>query len=292
MEEKIYDFYLSIWEALDNKESYFWETKAYSAYCKKNNDRKKEKYRDQLKGFNREIKSQNRFLGKLGLYKPIINIRDYPKYSFFVQFRFKLRKPFYSNDDDDFYIIENSVTKEHVFKVPMMRASSWKGNFRSTILKMNTTERAPNTNEVIQRLFGYTDERGDNQKKGRLIFYPTYFDQIGLEVIAPHNRDTKTVKNPIFYEVVPKGGSGFFSLLYIPFDLIGKENPDLKQIQYDYSVIFNTIVKMMTTYGFGAKTSSGYGVVEDRIEECIINMSSYKFSAFDEMQKVIEGGLS
>lgn len=273
MEEKSYDFYLSIWEALDNKESYFWETKAYSAYCKKNDDRKKEKYRDQLKGFNQEIKSQNRFLGKLGLYKPIINIRDYPKYSFFIQFRFKLRKPFYSNGDDDFYIIENSVTKEHVFKVPMMRASSWKGNLRSTVIKINNIEKDPEDSNIIKRLFGYTTETGKNQKKGRLIFYPTYFDQIGLEIIAPHDRNTKTVKNPILYEVVPKGSSGFFSLLYTPFDLIGIENPSLEEIQEDYKQISNAVKEMLKIYGFGAKTSSGFGAIEDRIESTVLKIN-------------------
>lgn len=274
MEENSYDFYISTWEALDDKESYFWEIKAYSVYCKKNDDRKKEDYKNQLKGFNQEIGSHNKFLGKLGLFKPIINISDHPKYSFFVQFRFKLRKPFYSNDDDNFYIIENSITKEHVFKVPMMRASSWKGNLRSTIMKANNIKKDPENNDIIQRLFGYTDESSEKHKKGRLIFYPTYFDKIGLEVIAPHDRNTKTVKNPIFYEVVPKGASGFFSLLYIPLDLIGVKDPNLEEIKEDYNQISNAIKKMMKTYGFGAKTSSGYGVVGDKIESVILEINS------------------
>ncbi|AKB80720.1 DUF324 domain containing Cmr2-like protein [Methanosarcina barkeri 3] len=292
METNFFDFYV------EGERNSFWNVKLlsksmqYKEVKKEAYQNAKDKYQNELyRSYDYFISNELKSLDILGLYKPDIEVKNLPRYSLLIQFKFKLKKPFYSNDDDDFYIIENSITKEHVFKIPMIRASSWKGNLRNTIIKINQIDKNPEDSNIIKRLFGYTTETGKNQKKGRLIFYPTYFDQIGLEIIAPHDRNSKTVKNPILYEVVPKGGSGFFSLFYIPFDLIGVENPNLEEIKEDYNQISNAIKKMMTTYGFGAKTSSGYGVVEDEID-CIVNISPYKLSAFDDMQKMIEGGLS
>ncbi|MFO3797078.1 MAG: CRISPR-associated protein, partial [Anaerolineales bacterium] len=51
---------------------------------------------------------------------------------------------------------------------------------------------------------------------GRLIFYPTFFNLIDVEVINPHLRKTKAGTHPIYLECVPAGASGTFSLLYVP----------------------------------------------------------------------------
>jgi CRISPR-associated protein Cmr2 len=234
------------------------------------------------------------FLTNLNLNEPHPDIKTLPKYSFFLQFKFTLKKSFYSHDDEDFYIIDNPITKEHIFKIPMIRPTSWKGNLRSTMIKINNLTTGNCDNFLIKRLFGCIDKEGKNQKKGRLIFYPTYFDNIGLEVINPHDRETKTGTNPILYEVVPKGSKGVFSLLYMPFDLIGKDDATKRNdIIADYREISRAIKEMMTTYGFGAKTSSGYGVVEDKIENSIIELKGIElqksqFSKFDELNMLVE----
>lgn len=278
MKSRNYDFYSIVNEKNTN---FYWRVKLLtkSIESKKNEDNSKylnakDEFQKKISEYKSFVKTQSNLLGTIDLYIPHPDLKLLPKYSFFIQFKFYLKKPFYSNNDDDFYIIENSITKENVFNIPMMRASSWKGNLRNTIIKINNIEEDPESSTIIQRLFGYTTKEGANQKKGRLIFYPTYFDQIGLETIAPHDRNTKTVKNPILYEVVPTGSSGFFSLLYIPFDLIGVENPNLEEIKEDYKQISDAIKNMMKTHGFGAKTSSGYGVVEDGIENIILEINS------------------
>ncbi len=48
-------------------------------------------------------------------------------YSFIIQTEIKLKSPYFSRDDDEFYLIQNPCLKEKVFKVPMIRGSSWKG---------------------------------------------------------------------------------------------------------------------------------------------------------------------
>jgi CRISPR-associated protein Cmr2 len=58
-----------------------------------------------------------------------------PPYSVVIQFDFTLARPLLSRDDQFFYIIENSLRKEKVFKVPMIGAASWKGNLRWSAMK-------------------------------------------------------------------------------------------------------------------------------------------------------------
>ena len=59
-------------------------------------------------------------------------IQKLPKYSFAIWFKFKLEAPYFSKDDDEFYIIQNPVLKETNFKVPMIRGSAWKGALAHT----------------------------------------------------------------------------------------------------------------------------------------------------------------
>lgn len=101
---------------------------------------------------------------------------------------------------------------------------------------------------------------------GRLIFYPTFFDLIDVEVINPHSRKTKAGTHPIYLECVPAGASGTFSLLYVPFDLIGQDEDEIrKQALADLVLVAEGIKEMMLTYGFSAKRTSGYGVARIRL---------------------------
>ena len=101
---------------------------------------------------------------------------------------------------------------------------------------------------------------------GRLMCYATFFDLIDVEVINPHSRRTKAGTYPIYLECVPSGAKGTFSLLYVPFDLIGQSNEAIiKQAKADLQIIAEAIAAMMLTYGFSAKRTSGYGTAEDKI---------------------------
>ncbi len=48
-------------------------------------------------------------------------------FSFILYGELKLSSPYFSRDDDDFYLIQNPCLKEKAFKVPMIRGSGWKG---------------------------------------------------------------------------------------------------------------------------------------------------------------------
>lgn len=119
--------------------------------------------------------------------------------------------------------------------------------------------------DVLLRERGY--RQGDVEGfQGHLYFYPTYFDQIGLEVANPHPRDVGAGKQPIYFECVPAGAPGAFTLLYVPFGpLEPDEDQKRAEVAEDLQLLAQGLQAMLTTYGFGAKTSSGFGVAEDQL---------------------------
>jgi CRISPR-associated protein Cmr2 len=89
-------------------------------------------------------------------------IEKLPKYSFAVWIRFELLGPYFSRDDDEFYIIQNPILKETVFKVPMVRGSSWKGALAGAFKRLlNNDNYSSKKSEIIEsylRIFGAGSE--------------------------------------------------------------------------------------------------------------------------------------
>lgn len=174
---------------------------------------------------------------------------------------FQLQKPYISKDERDFYLLDNPLRREKVFQVPMIAATSWKGALRAALWQLGY----PETNEVTIRLLGNPHGSEEGQA-GRLYFYSTFFKEIGLEVINPHSRETGVgERGPILMECIPKG-SGTLVLLYVPFGPIEQEESKrCVEVAQDLKVLAQGIQVMLTTYGFGAKTSSGFGTAKDQL---------------------------
>jgi CRISPR-associated protein Cmr2 len=266
------------------------------------------------------IFKNSQLMKKLGIVdKSIEDILKQLSFSFIIEFDFILRKSYLSKDDQDFYIIDNPVRKEKIFKVPEVSASAWKGNLRSAMIKLlaedllfQVNKFSPlspeKANELAEKIiqdrsrqillfgietehtkkyfdclteeilkldkertmsklnmllksinrFGETEQEG----QGRLCFFPSFLDQIDLEVINPHDRKRKVGTLPIMMECSPAGSKGIFRLLYFPFDLIGNDNSIKNEAAMDLTQIAKGIKAMFTQYGFGAKTSSGFGTAE------------------------------
>ena len=270
-----------------------------------------------------------------------------PPYSFFLQLKFTLATPYISRDDEEFYICDNPIKKDKVFKVPMVSGSSWKGNMRWTAMKIftdrlhkgiaqNSISEHFDSRSRMVRLFGhekstiadYIDSvlaeaiAGDDKahekfienkkfvkenfrkfliekgyintnvdgRRGRLNFYPTFFNQISLEVINPHNRKTKAGTYPIYIESVPVDADGIFSLLYVPFDLMGKpEGEAKKEVAKDLKLICIALKEMMLTYGFSAKKSSGFGIAKNELSDVFCEMNGVEFKkSLEEKQKTLD----
>jgi|YNPNPStandDraft_1061719.scaffolds.fasta_scaffold03895_3 CRISPR-associated protein Cmr2 len=121
---------------------------------------------------------------------------------------------------------------------------------------------------------------------GRLHFFATFFDKIGLEVINPHNRQSGVgERGPILMECVPQGTTGTLLLLYVPFGSV-----DQQQAAEDLEGVAHGLHAMLTTYGFGAKTSSGFGVVEEQLagQGRLLIRAAFTTSTSDQSVRLIE----
>lgn len=263
------------------------------------------------------------------------DISALPEGSWIIEFPLTLAKPFISKDDIPLYIIENPVRKDKVFGVPFTSAMAWKGNLRWTMMKIFLEPEANNPDRFAEGrlrhtlLFGtekgmmqetakgwtkYLDELCPKAKEsyrtklkekfgkeetpalaGMLHFYPTFWNRIDMDVINPHDRKTKTGKNPIYYEVVPEGAKGVFRLLYVPFYWLGKPIAPKREVIRDLREVVAGIKAMMLTYGFSAKKSSGYGVIKDgwdrdesRLEIKGV-LDAVRFSNFKELENEVMG---
>lgn len=201
-------------------------------------------------------------------------LEDLPPLSFHLSFSFTLAKPYISRDDDPLYILDNPVKKEKIFKLPYVSPSSWKGSLRSAMrMQHGVVEKKDKEGQIyfcdkpeVERLFGIDKnneeriEAGDFNA-GRLRFFPTFFREIGLEIINPHLRATGAGDKPIPFEAAH--GKGQFNLLYFPFNL---DPTNYDEAATDLKNVIEAVEAMFTVYGFGAKASDGFGVAEKKID--------------------------
>ncbi|MGE0683950.1 MAG: RAMP superfamily CRISPR-associated protein [Candidatus Binatia bacterium] len=147
--------------------------------------------------------------------------------------------------------------------------------------------------KVKEYFLGDANAKDIPHHSGRLSFYPTFFDLIDVEVINPHSRKTKAGTHPIYLECVPASAKGTFSLLYVPFDLIGKPANKMKtQAKEDLELITLAVREMMLTYGFSAKRTSGYGTARDEIEKGVVrtraNQQGWKLNRLSKLSNEVK----
>lgn len=198
---------------------------------------------------------------------PTIDLVELPVGSFVIQFAFTLAQPYISRDEQNFYIIDNPIRKDKVLGLPYVASTSWKGSLRAALWKLSFSSQ----DEAVDRLCGNEKHEEEQEKfhAGRLHFFPTFFTQKSLEIINPHDRERRIGTNLIFFESVPGGiggAIGNFTLLYVPFDCIGEDKKVVyEQIAQDLSVAAKGLQAMFRIYGFGAKTSSGFGYAKEAV---------------------------
>lgn len=247
-------------------------------------------------------------------FTPDTSVLDWlPPSSFMLQVPFKLQKPYLSKDERDFYLMDNPLRREKIFKTPMVAAASWKGVLRAAMVQQLVhwwESLEPAAKELranrkgfvarrcqLARLFGtelgireekqYLDKLGlscmdkwfrryvkafmspDYSFVGRLYFYPTFFQEVGLEVINPHHRATGIPlprRGPIPLECVPTTAKGDLTILYVPFGPAGRDEKKNRELTaYDLQALAEGVRGMLGLYGFGAKTSSGFGAAQERL---------------------------
>lgn len=198
-----------------------------------------------------------------------------PLNSTLITISFKLAKAYISKDDSEIYstekgkLLENPITRDKLTGFPMVRSTSWKGHLRFAAEKVNEKE-FKNKGEIIKRLFGDSDIINDNMK-GNLYFYPSIFQaQAQEDILTPINRKNRKGANLVNIEVMPQGSKACFYLLYFPYLLNNKEiNEELK-------FVGKALKLMFYTYGFSAKKSSGFGIIQT-LSEKDLNVYPNKF---------------
>ncbi|MBX7237239.1 MAG: hypothetical protein K1X65_22850 [Caldilineales bacterium] len=219
-----------------------------------------ELYRSQA--FQAALEDRKWQLEILGLLPGLPDLTILPGYSFAMHFAFTLRTAYLSKDDVGLHILDNPVRKDKVFGLPMVGPASWKGSLRAALWQLgHRHDGKEHKNEQIQRLFGDTHD-DDTGQSGCLTFYPTFFTRLGLEVINPHDRQSNAGKQPIYFECVPAGAQGEFTLLYVPGNEV-----DRNQVLADLRLAVEGIEAMLMRYGFGAKTSNGFGLAQEAVSD-------------------------
>ena len=216
-----------------------------------------------------------------------------PKNSILIKIKFTLKKPYTSKDEGEFHILngrifENPIVRDKFIGLPMVRPSTWKGHLRFAAEKVELEE--IDKKKIIKRLFG--SETGDeNSLKGRLYFLPTFFENDAeKDVITPLDRRTRTpVKNkaPISLEVMKPGSKGEFYILYVPYPK-GKDFKE-EQIKEDLKFLAKALKLMFYTYGFSAKKTSGFGVIEEKLKDgkfWINALDGVKDESFSELNEL------
>jgi len=228
-------------------------------------------YLSEAKKYNNiEIAKQKKdILNKIKVEKSIhdfypnpADLNNLPQNSILIKISFTLKKPYTSKDEGEFHIIDNRVFENPIVRdkftgLPMVRPSTWKGHLRFAAGKVEGCE---NKKKIIRRLFG-SESGDDNPLKGRLYFFPTFFEEEAQrDVITPLKRDTRTpARGPISLEVMKPNKKGEFYLLYIPYP----KGKDFKEeIEEDLKFLAEALKLMFYTYGFSAKKTSGFGVIE------------------------------
>ena len=183
-----------------------------------------------------------------------------------IEVGFTLLTPWYSKDDRAFHVLDNPVRKDGVFGMPYMPAASWKGLLRWACRMqdglLDHLERHDgkldgwHDGDWLVHLFGNEKAATEGFGRGALAFHPTWFSNIGFEVINPHSRKTRAGTQPIYYEVVPVKTPGILRLLYAP--LSGAAGPD-KRASEAIGQLLDAIERLLTVYGISAKRTAGWG---------------------------------
>lgn len=258
---------------------------------------------------NNDSHSHSGMLVRLRLTPDLSEVGRLPYLSFMLSFPFCLDKPYISKDDEHFHLLDNPVRKEKLFHNPMVPSTAWKGAMRHALWNLQYVQGAENIDDAsIDRLFGKNDaNEADEFISGRLHFFSTYFDRTAIEIINPHDRKSGTTAHgPILMEAVPAHKNAVFTLLYL-FSPDQGESSRVEQqalVAHDLTIIARGISAMMTIYGFGAKTSSGFGVAKEELpaphgkiairlpeQESIENSSHdvlWSFGSFTELRTVSE----
>ncbi|MGB3842327.1 MAG: RAMP superfamily CRISPR-associated protein, partial [Bacteroidales bacterium] len=147
-------------------------------------------------------KKKKEIMGKLNdhqdynFYPTNSDLKNLPEDSTLLKISFTLKKPYTSKDEGEFNVIDNKIFENPIVRdkftgLPMVKPTTWKGHLRFAAERVECDKERKKI--IIKRLFGSEPEEKENPLKGRLYFFPTFFNEDAeKDVITPLKRDTRT----------------------------------------------------------------------------------------------------
>ncbi|HPZ74662.1 MAG TPA: RAMP superfamily CRISPR-associated protein [Candidatus Pacearchaeota archaeon] len=219
------------------------------------------------------------------------DLESLPPNSTLIEISFTLKKPYTSKDEGEFNVIDNKIFENPIVRdkftgLPMVKPTTWKGHLRFAAERVECDKERKKI--IIKRLFGSEPEEKENPLKGRLYFFPTFFNkEAEKEVITPLKRDTRTpARGPIPFEVMKPSKEGKFYLLYFPYPK--GDNYQESQVDEDLEFLSKSLELMFYSYGFSAKKTSGFGVIERLKENNVDVYPSEKKDKFSNLYNNLE----
>lgn len=161
-----------------------------------------------------------------------------------------LKTPFFSRGISEFSAVDNPVSRDRLSGVPVLYASGARGMLRHTY-------DGECLSEEISDLFGNDRELEDDEvgfagclNVGDVCFRGGTF----AEIFTPHERASRTVQNPVFFEMVNKDVSAQWSLMLFDFKCCPKRIREL------LPSVLSHMKYLIEELGMSAKRSSGYGI--------------------------------
>lgn len=161
-----------------------------------------------------------------------------------------LKTPFFSRGISEFSAVDNPVSRDRLSGVPVLYASGARGMLRHTY----DGESLP---EEISDLFGNDRELEDDEVgfSGCLNVGDVCFgERTFAEIFTPHDRASRTVQNPVFFEMVNKDVSAKWGLMLFDFKCCPKRIREL------LPSVLSHLKYLIEELGMSAKRSSGYGI--------------------------------
>lgn len=227
----------------------------YSAYLSLNDPNQQDQDKRKRKFVNRP-RAEDCLFAMLEMTQEDLQLL--PSGSFFLAIDFTMATAYTSRDDIPGSDNLAPVVAEWVYRVPMVRPTTWKGNLRFAA-RQDDVKR---TDEILH-LFG-PDKGGDDEgQEGRLHFLPTFFfkPNLSTQMINPHDRKTRRGTTPVNYETVGANAKGRFTLLYV-----GEPDPSSFGWKECARLCCDWSAAMLTLHGFGAKKLKGWGLARATAE--------------------------
>lgn len=227
---------------------------------------KKEFARTRQKGHRRtsspedaKNEAKQRFLNQKALreprnssqFHPSVEIDELPNEgSCGILAEWTLATPFFSRGISEFSAVDNPVSRDRLSGEPILHASGARGMLR------HACDGACSPEEISD-LFG-NDRELESDEVGFSGFLNVgdvcFSGKTFAEIFTPHERKSRTVQNPVYFEMVDKGSLAKWGLMLFDFKCCPRRIRELLPL------VLSRLKYLIEDLGMSAKRSSGYGI--------------------------------